>query len=84
MAQVRIRDRGRRVEIRDYPPRLRQEDIERILRAVLWRMAIGEDRAAVAEWDRWVREQAPKPRSWGAGRPLTVSMGEALKARQVS
>lgn len=84
VAQVRIRDRGRRVEIRDYPPRLRQEDIEHILRAVLWRMAIGEDRAAVAEWDRWVREQAPKPRSWGAGRPLTVSMGEALKARQVS
>jgi len=84
MAQVRIRDRGRRVEIRDYPPRLRQEDLERILRAVLWRMAIGEDRAAVAEWDRWVREQAPKPRSWGAGRPLTVSLGEALKAREIA
>ena len=84
MAQVRIRDRGRRIEVRGYPPRMRQEDIEHAVRAVLWRMAIGDDRAAVAEWDRWVREQAPKPRSWGAGRPLTVSMGEALKARQVS
>jgi hypothetical protein len=84
MAQVRIRDRGRRIEVRGYPPRMRQEDIEHAVRAVLWRMAIGDDKAAVAEWDRWVREQAPKPRSWGAGRPLTVSMGEALKARQVS
>jgi len=84
VAQVRIRDRGRRIEVRGYPPRMRQEDIEHAVRAVLWRMAIGDDKAAVAEWDRWVREQAPKPRSWGAGRPLTVSMGEALKARQVS
>ena len=84
MAQVRIRDRGRRVEIRDYPSRMRQEDIEHILRAVLWRMAIGDDKAAVAEWDRWVREQAPKPRSWGAGRPLTVSLREALRAREIA
>lgn len=84
MAQVRIRDRGRRIEVRGYPPRMRQEDIEHIQRAVLWRMAIGEDRVAVAEWDRWVREQAPKPRSWGAGRPLTVSMGEALSARETA
>jgi hypothetical protein len=84
MALVRIRDRGRRIEVRGYPPRMRQEDIEHILRAVLWRMAIGEDRVAVAEWDRWVREQAPKPRSWGAGRPLTVSMGEALSARETA
>jgi hypothetical protein len=82
MTQVRIR--GRRVEIRDYPPRLRQEDIEHIVRAVLWRMAIGEDRAAVAEWDRWVREQAPKPRSWGATRPLTVSLGELLAEREIA
>ena len=84
MAQVRISDCGRRVEIRDYPPRLRQEDIEHILRAVLWRMAIGDDKAAVAEWDRWVREQAPKPRSWGASRPLAVSLGEALSARETA
>lgn len=84
MAQVRIRDRGRRIEVRGYPPRMRQEDIEHAVRAVLWRMAIGDDKAAVAEWDRWVREHGPKARSWGAGRPLTVSMGEALKARQVS
>lgn len=84
MAQVRIRDCGRRVEIRDYPPRMRQEDVEHILRAVLWRMAIGEDRAAVAEWDRWVREQAPKPRSWGTSRPLMVSLGEALRAREIA
>ena len=84
MAQVRIRNGGRRVEIRDYPPRMRQEDIEHILRAVLWRMAIGDDKAAVAEWDRWVREQAPKPRSWGASRPLTVSLGEALSARETA
>ena len=84
MAQVRIRDRGRRIEVRGYPPRMRQEDIEHILRAVLWRMAIGEDGAAVAEWDRWVREHAPKPRSWGAGRPLTVSLGEALRAREIA
>ncbi len=84
MAQVRIRDRGRRIEVRGYPLRMRQEDIEHILRAVLWRMAIGEDRAAVAEWDRWVREQAPKPRSWGASRPLTVSLGEALRAREIA
>lgn len=84
MAQVKIRDRGRRVEIRDYPPRMRQKDIEHILRAVLWRMAIGEDGAAVAEWDRWVREHAPKPRSWGAGRPLTVSLGELLAEREIA
>ena len=84
MAQVRIRDRGRRVEVRGYPPRMRQEDIEHAVRAVLWRMAIGDDRAAVAEWDRWVREHGPKARSWGAGRPLTVSLGEALRAREIA
>ena len=84
MAQVRIRDRGRRIEVRGYPPRMRQEDIEHAVRAVLWRMAIGEDRVAVAEWDRWVREQAPAARSWGAGRPLTVSLGEALRAREIA
>ena len=84
MIQVTIRNHCRRVEVRGYPPRMRQEDIEHILRAVLWRMAIGDDRAAVAEWDRWVRERGPKPRSWGASRPLTVSMSEALRARKVS
>ena len=84
MAQVRIRNGGRRVEVLGYPPRMRQEDIEHILRAVLWRMAIGDDRAAVAEWDRWVRERGPKPRSWGASRPLTASLGEALSARETA
>ena len=84
MAQVRIRDGGRRVEVLGYPPRMRQEDIEHILRAVLWRIEIGDDRVAVAEWDRWVREHGPKARSWGAGQPLTVSLGEALRARETA
>lgn len=75
---------GGRVRVVGAPPRLRHEDIEHALRAVLWRLDIGDDPEAVAEWDRWVREQAPKPRSWGAGRPLTVSLGEALRAQEIA
>lgn len=84
MAQVKIRDGGRRVEIRDYPPRMRQEDIEHAVRAVLWRMAIGDDPEARVMWARLVVANAPKPRRWGASGPLMVSMAEILACRRVA
>ena len=64
--------------------RLRPDDIHHALRAVLWRLDIGDDPEAVAAWDKWVSEHAPAPRSWGVSRPLTVSLREALEARRAA
>jgi len=75
---------GGRVRVVGAPPRLRHEDIEHALRAVLWRLDIEDDPEAVAAWDKWVSEHAPAPRSWGVSRPLTVSLREALAARETA
>lgn len=75
---------GGRVRVMGAADRLKPEDIRHVLRAVLWRLDIGNDPSAVAAWDKWVSEHAPAPRSWGVSRPLTVSLREALEARRTA
>lgn len=84
MAHVRICDGGRRVEARGYPKRVRPEDIEHTLRAVLWRMVAEGDPGAIAHWRRWAEANEPEPRELGTREPLRVTVAEALAFRRVA
>lgn len=72
---------GGRVRVMGAAGRLKPDDIRHVLRAVLWRLDIGNDPSAVAAWDKWVQDHAPKPMSWGPQRPLTASLRELLEGR---
>lgn len=84
MACVRICDGGRRIEVRGYPKRVRPEDIEHTLRAVLWRMAAEGDPGAIAHWRRWAEANEPEPRELGTREPLKATMAEILAHRQAA
>lgn len=80
MAEVRIRDRGRRIEARGYPRRVTPAIIEQTWRAVLRRMAAEGDPDAIAAWRRWAEESIEQPAE-RPREPLRVTMAEMLAMR---
>lgn len=80
MAQVRLRDRGRRLEARGYPRRVTPAIIEQTWRAVLRRMAAEGDPDAIAAWRQWAEEAIPQPAE-RPREPLRATMAEMLAMR---
>lgn len=83
MAEVKICDRGRRIEARGYPRRVTPEAIEQTLRAVLWRMAAEGDPDAIAAWRLWAEANMPQPAPRRT-EPLRATMAEMLAMRIAS
>lgn len=71
--------RGASVHVRLVGMRLDPQELRTAFRAVVGRIAVGDDEVARARWWRWVEEAAPPPRETNPGR-LTVSLGDALPA----
>lgn len=77
--RVRFAANNTRVTVYGGPGRVRGDDIEHLLRAVLWRLSAGDDPEELVRWAQWVKRHTPQPIRWGSGDPLTAPVGEVLE-----
>ena len=72
-----------RVRIQGNPHRLRTDEIEYLVRAVLWRLA-AEGPKERREWRRWAEANRPGPLVWGEEAPLTYTIGDVAQVRRAA
>ena len=72
-----------RVRIQGNPHRLRADEIEYLVRAVLWRLA-AEGHKERREWRRWAEANRPGPLVWGEEAPLTYAIGDVAQASRAA
>lgn len=71
------------IRVRIAGMRLDPRDLRTAFRAVVGRLAAGDDEVARARWWKWVEEAAPPARETNPGR-LTVNLGDILSAQGIT
>lgn len=71
------------VRIQGNPHRLRTDEIEYLVRAVLWRLA-AEGPKERRKWRRWAEVNRPGPLVWGEEAPLTYTIGDVAQVSRAA